>query len=102
MACVMFLENLASRGGGCVWKGMLRKECHLVTFCSLTTRCHSTHFFFLNGAIIFFEGLDAPFLPLRQSDMCLVCIAFASWVLKTANPQVGDAWKAGMLIDMQD
>uniref|UniRef100_A0A4W6C934 Uncharacterized protein n=1 Tax=Lates calcarifer TaxID=8187 RepID=A0A4W6C934_LATCA len=28
--------------------------------------------------------------------MCLVCIAFASWVLKTANPQVGDAWKAGI------
>lgn len=41
------------------------------------------------------KGLDASFLPLRQSDMCLVCIAFASWVLKTANPQVGDAWKAG-------
>uniref|UniRef100_A0A8K9XXX3 Secreted protein n=1 Tax=Oncorhynchus mykiss TaxID=8022 RepID=A0A8K9XXX3_ONCMY len=26
--------------------------------------------------------------------MCLVCIAFASWVLKSANPQAGDAWKA--------
>lgn len=44
------------------------------------------------------EGLDASFLPLRQSDMCLVCIAFASWVLKTANPQAGDAWKAGMYV----
>uniref|UniRef100_A0A7N8WX76 Uncharacterized protein n=1 Tax=Mastacembelus armatus TaxID=205130 RepID=A0A7N8WX76_9TELE len=31
--------------------------------------------------------------------MCLVCIAFASWVLKTANPQVGDAWKAGMYVN---
>lgn len=50
----------------------------------------------------FFSGLDASLLPLRQSDMCLVCIAFASWVLKTANPQVGDAWKAGMLIDTRD
>lgn len=49
---------------------------------------------------IFFEGLDASFLPLRQSDMCLVCIAFASWVLKTANPQVGDTWKAGMCVNM--
>lgn len=47
-------------------------------------------------SITFFEGLDASLLPLRQSDMCLVCIAFASWVLKTANPQVGDTWKAGM------
>lgn len=41
------------------------------------------------------SGLDAPLLPLKQSDMCLVCIAFASWVLKTANPGAGDAWKAG-------
>ncbi|XP_019205805.1 uncharacterized protein perm1a [Oreochromis niloticus] len=44
--------------------------------------------------------LDAPFLPLKQSDMCLVCIAFASWVLKTANPQVGDAWKAVLLANV--
>ncbi|GAA6235473.1 uncharacterized protein LOC108876539 isoform X1 [Lates japonicus] len=44
--------------------------------------------------------LDASFLPLRQSDMCLVCIAFASWVLKTANPQVGDAWKAVLLANV--
>ncbi|KAI3357357.1 hypothetical protein L3Q82_015790, partial [Scortum barcoo] len=42
--------------------------------------------------------LDTSLLPLKQSDMCLVCIAFASWVLKTANPQVGDAWKAGMFL----
>lgn len=48
------------------------------------------------SSAVFFKGLDAPLLPLKQSDMCLVCIAFASWVLKTANPQVGDAWKAGM------
>ncbi|XP_013871210.1 PGC-1 and ERR-induced regulator in muscle protein 1 isoform X2 [Austrofundulus limnaeus] len=45
-------------------------------------------------------GLDVPFLPLQQSDMCLVCIAFASWVLKTANPQVGDAWKAVLLANV--
>ncbi|XP_011620272.2 uncharacterized protein perm1a [Takifugu rubripes] len=44
--------------------------------------------------------LDAPLLPLKQSDMCLVCIAFASWVLKTANPQVGDAWKAVLLANV--
>ncbi|XP_029363322.1 PGC-1 and ERR-induced regulator in muscle protein 1-like [Echeneis naucrates] len=44
--------------------------------------------------------LDASFLRLRQSDMCLVCIAFASWVLKTANPQVGDAWKAVLLANV--
>ncbi|PWA30897.1 hypothetical protein CCH79_00010667 [Gambusia affinis] len=44
--------------------------------------------------------LDAPFLPLKQSDMCLVCIAFASWVLKTANPEAGDAWKAVLLANV--
>ncbi|XP_071369931.1 PGC-1 and ERR-induced regulator in muscle protein 1 [Centroberyx affinis] len=44
--------------------------------------------------------LDASLMPLRQSDMCLVCIAFASWVLKSANPQVGDAWKAVLLANV--
>lgn len=43
-----------------------------------------------------FLGIDAPLVPLRQSDMCLVCIAFASWVLKSASPQGADTWKAGM------
>lgn len=43
---------------------------------------------------------DAPLLPLQQSDMCLICIAFASWVLKTANPQVGDTWKAVLLANV--
>lgn len=45
-------------------------------------------------------NLDAPLLPLRQSDMCLICIAFASWVLKTADPQAGDAWKAVLLANV--
>ncbi|XP_035596708.1 PGC-1 and ERR-induced regulator in muscle protein 1 isoform X2 [Oncorhynchus keta] len=44
--------------------------------------------------------LDASLVPLRQSDMCLVCIAFASWVLKSANPQAGDAWKAVLLANI--
>uniref|UniRef100_A0A672ZZ10 PGC-1 and ERR-induced regulator in muscle protein 1 n=2 Tax=Sphaeramia orbicularis TaxID=375764 RepID=A0A672ZZ10_9TELE len=44
--------------------------------------------------------LDSSFLPLRHSDMCLVCIAFASWVLKTANPQDGDTWKAVLLANV--
>ncbi|XP_065141920.1 uncharacterized protein perm1a [Paramisgurnus dabryanus] len=43
--------------------------------------------------------LDAPFLPLRQADMCLVCIAFASWVLKSANPGA-DTWKAALLANI--
>lgn len=42
-------------------------------------------------------GLDAPFLPLKQADMCLVCIAFASWVLKSASPGA-DTWKAGVYV----
>uniref|UniRef100_A0A8C6UGB6 Uncharacterized protein n=1 Tax=Neogobius melanostomus TaxID=47308 RepID=A0A8C6UGB6_9GOBI len=32
--------------------------------------------------------------------MCLLCIAFASWVLKTADPQSGDAWKAVLLANV--
>ncbi|CAL8254634.1 unnamed protein product [Arctogadus glacialis] len=32
--------------------------------------------------------------------MCLVCIAFASWVLKSADPHVGDAWKAVVLANV--
>ncbi|KAI3370047.1 hypothetical protein L3Q82_024835 [Scortum barcoo] len=39
------------------------------------------------------EGI---FSTLKQSDMCLVCIAFASWVLKSSDPKAADAWKAGM------
>lgn len=62
--------------------------------CSILVCCICTNSLPTQNISVF-EGLDAPFLPLKQSDMCLVCIAFASWVLKTANPQVGDAWKAG-------
>ncbi|KAJ3586169.1 hypothetical protein NHX12_012570 [Muraenolepis orangiensis] len=45
-------------------------------------------------------SLGVSLAPLRQSDMCLVCIAFASWVLKTANPQMGDSWKAVLLANV--
>ncbi|XP_073679638.1 uncharacterized protein perm1a [Garra rufa] len=44
--------------------------------------------------------LDAPFLPLRQADMCLVCIAFASWVLKSTGSGGGDTWKAALLANV--
>uniref|UniRef100_A0A8C5I0X2 Uncharacterized protein n=1 Tax=Gouania willdenowi TaxID=441366 RepID=A0A8C5I0X2_GOUWI len=27
--------------------------------------------------------------------MCLVCIAFASWVLRSSDPEAADSWKAG-------
>ncbi|XP_036388425.1 uncharacterized protein LOC118780175 [Megalops cyprinoides] len=43
---------------------------------------------------------DGPLLSLKQSDMCLICIAFASWVLKTANPQDADTWKAALLANI--
>ncbi|XP_052396322.1 uncharacterized protein LOC127944447 [Carassius gibelio] len=43
--------------------------------------------------------LDAPFLPLKQADMCLVCIAFASWVLKTTGSGA-DTWKAALLANV--
>ncbi|XP_017564747.2 PGC-1 and ERR-induced regulator in muscle protein 1 [Pygocentrus nattereri] len=44
--------------------------------------------------------IDAPLMPLKQADMCLVCIAFASWVLKSANPQGADMWKAALLANI--
>ncbi|KAJ8360767.1 hypothetical protein SKAU_G00172920 [Synaphobranchus kaupii] len=37
---------------------------------------------------------------LKQSDICLVCIAFASWVLKSANPQSEDTWKTVLLANV--
>ncbi|KAI2663726.1 PGC-1 and ERR-induced regulator in muscle protein 1 [Labeo rohita] len=36
----------------------------------------------------------------KQTDMCLVCIAFASWVLKSSNPQSTDMWKAALLANV--
>ncbi|KAK3547250.1 hypothetical protein QTP86_017810 [Hemibagrus guttatus] len=44
--------------------------------------------------------VDAPLLPIKQADMCLVCIAFASWVLKSVNPQGADTWKAVLLANI--
>ncbi|AWP02752.1 Hypothetical protein SMAX5B_002196 [Scophthalmus maximus] len=43
------------------------------------------------------EGI---FSTLRQSDMCLVCIAFASWVLRSSDPEAADAWKAALLANV--
>ncbi|XP_072539441.1 uncharacterized protein perm1b [Salminus brasiliensis] len=43
------------------------------------------------------EGL---FFSIKQADMCLVCIAFASWVLKSYNTQSADMWKAALLANV--
>uniref|UniRef100_A0A3B4YM75 Uncharacterized LOC111660759 n=1 Tax=Seriola lalandi dorsalis TaxID=1841481 RepID=A0A3B4YM75_SERLL len=40
------------------------------------------------------------FSTLKQSDMCLVCIAFASWVLRSSDPESADAWKAALLANV--
>ncbi|XP_057702441.1 uncharacterized protein perm1 [Corythoichthys intestinalis] len=37
---------------------------------------------------------------LQQADMCLVCIAFASWVLTSSDPESADAWKAALLANV--
>ncbi|KAI1892628.1 hypothetical protein AGOR_G00135530 [Albula goreensis] len=42
----------------------------------------------------------SPIVTLKQSDMCLICIAFASWVLRTGNPQDADTWKAALLANV--
>ncbi|XP_054879376.1 uncharacterized protein LOC129353948 [Poeciliopsis prolifica] len=43
------------------------------------------------------EGL---FSRVKQSDMCLVCIAFASWVLRSSDTEAADAWKAALLANV--
>ncbi|XP_030634301.1 uncharacterized protein perm1b [Chanos chanos] len=43
---------------------------------------------------------DGFTLSIKQADMCLVCIAFASWVLKSTNPQSADMWKAALLANV--
>ncbi|XP_034546013.1 uncharacterized protein si:ch211-157b11.14 [Notolabrus celidotus] len=43
------------------------------------------------------EGI---FSTLKQSDMCLVCIAFASWVLRSSDPEAADTWKAALLANV--
>ncbi|XP_072239241.1 uncharacterized protein perm1b [Leuresthes tenuis] len=43
------------------------------------------------------EGI---FSTVKQSDMCLVCIAFASWVLRSSDPEAADAWKAALLANV--
>ncbi|XP_076012873.1 uncharacterized protein perm1b [Genypterus blacodes] len=43
------------------------------------------------------EGL---FSTLKQSDMCLVCIAVASWVLRSTDLEGADGWKAALLANV--
>ncbi|XP_047438883.1 uncharacterized protein LOC125006666 [Mugil cephalus] len=43
------------------------------------------------------EGI---FSTLKQADMCLVCIAFASWVLRSSDPDAADTWKAALLANV--
>ncbi|KAL3058686.1 hypothetical protein OYC64_010777 [Pagothenia borchgrevinki] len=43
---------------------------------------------------------EGMFSSLKQSDMCMVCIAFASWVLKSSDPESADAWKAALLANV--
>uniref|UniRef100_A0A8C7HTU1 PGC-1 and ERR-induced regulator in muscle protein 1 n=1 Tax=Oncorhynchus kisutch TaxID=8019 RepID=A0A8C7HTU1_ONCKI len=58
-----------------------------------TTINHTTHFPWENGK-------DGILFSLKQSDMCLVCIAFASWVLRSADPMAADTWKAALLANV--
>ncbi|CAJ1050686.1 uncharacterized protein si:ch211-157b11.14 [Xyrichtys novacula] len=43
---------------------------------------------------------ECIFSALKQSDMCLVCIAFASWVLRSSDPEAADTWKAALLANV--
>uniref|UniRef100_A0A3Q3NMY0 Uncharacterized LOC113130025 n=1 Tax=Mastacembelus armatus TaxID=205130 RepID=A0A3Q3NMY0_9TELE len=59
------------------------------------------------SVIVLNEGRVSPaprepgiFSTLKQSDMCLVCIAFASWVLRSSDPEAADAWKAALLANV--
>ncbi|XP_072308490.1 uncharacterized protein perm1b [Eucyclogobius newberryi] len=46
------------------------------------------------------SNYQSIFSTIKQSDMCLVCIAFASWVLKSSDPEAADAWKAALLANV--
>ncbi|KAA0712868.1 hypothetical protein E1301_Tti005025 [Triplophysa tibetana] len=46
------------------------------------------------------SGIERFCYSLKQADMCLVCIAFASWVLKSTNPQSTDMWKTALLANV--
>ncbi|XP_051568594.1 uncharacterized protein LOC127449294 [Myxocyprinus asiaticus] len=52
------------------------------------------------GATLSGPDRDCFFFSLKQADMCLVCIAFASWVLKSTNLQSADMWKAALLANV--
>ncbi|XP_026116218.1 uncharacterized protein perm1b [Carassius auratus] len=52
------------------------------------------------GATVADTDRDCILFSLKQTDMCLVCIAFASWVLKSSNPQSTDMWKAALLANV--
>ncbi|XP_077054412.1 uncharacterized protein perm1b [Siphateles boraxobius] len=52
------------------------------------------------GATIADTDRDSFPFSLKQADMCLVCIAFASWVLKSSDPQSTDMWKAALLANV--
>uniref|UniRef100_A0AAQ4PLD2 PGC-1 and ERR-induced regulator in muscle protein 1 n=1 Tax=Gasterosteus aculeatus aculeatus TaxID=481459 RepID=A0AAQ4PLD2_GASAC len=54
----------------------------------------------LNSINLSLTGREGIFSTLKQSDMCLVCIAFASWVLKSSDPEGADAWKAAVLANV--
>lgn len=57
---------------------------------------HKTHF----GEGIANADRERFLFSLKQADMCLVCIAFASWVLKSSNPQSTDMWKTALLANV--
>ncbi|XP_016372699.1 uncharacterized protein perm1b [Sinocyclocheilus rhinocerous] len=52
------------------------------------------------GATVTGADRDRALFLLKRTDMCLVCIAFASWVLKSSNPQSTDMWKAALLANV--
>ncbi|XDV35555.1 hypothetical protein PO909_005477 [Leuciscus waleckii] len=52
------------------------------------------------GATVADADRDRFPFSLKQADMCLVCIAFASWVLKSSDPQSTDMWKAALLANV--
>ncbi|KAL4658501.1 PGC-1 and ERR-induced regulator in muscle protein 1 isoform X1 [Arapaima gigas] len=45
-------------------------------------------------------GLENLLLSLQHADLCLVCIAFASWLLKSVNPQDADTWRTILLANV--
>uniref|UniRef100_A0A3Q2QQV8 Uncharacterized LOC105933229 n=1 Tax=Fundulus heteroclitus TaxID=8078 RepID=A0A3Q2QQV8_FUNHE len=88
-------SGAAGVGGSHCWKTFLSLKKILSGTTWTTSRSRQCLSIF-----ILLTDREGIFSRVKQSDMCLVCIAFASWVLRSSNPEEADAWKAALLANV--